>query len=41
MSLVTECKEGTFGFQGVGGRDVVAQFNGGMITTDGGAFTTG
>ena len=38
MSLVTECKEGTFGFQGVGGRDVVAQFNGGMITTDGGAL---
>jgi hypothetical protein len=41
MSLVTECKEGSFEFQGVGGREVVAQFDGGQITSDGGALLLG
>lgn len=41
MSLVTECKEGSFGFQGLGGREVVAQFDGGRITSDGGALLLG
>jgi len=41
MSLVTECTKGSFEFQGVGGREVVAQFDGGRITSDGGALLLG
>lgn len=41
MSLETECKEGSFEFQGPGGRKVVAQFDGGRITSDGGALLLG
>jgi len=33
----TECMPGALAFQGVAGREVVARFNGGTLTSDGGA----
>jgi DDE family transposase len=36
--LVTQCTQTSFEFQAVGRRDVVAQFNGGTITSDGGVI---
>jgi hypothetical protein len=34
----TDCTQGSFGFQEVGGREVVARFDGGRVTSDGGAI---
>jgi Transposase DDE domain group 1 len=34
----TDCIQRSFGFQGVGGREVVARFDGGRVTSDGGAL---
>jgi hypothetical protein len=33
-----DCTQHTFGFQGVGGREVIARFDGGRVTSDGGAI---
>ena len=35
--MQTECMPGALAFQGVAGREVVARFNGGTLTSDGGA----
>jgi hypothetical protein len=34
----TQCTQGTFEFQGIGRRDVVARFDGGRVTSDGGGL---
>jgi hypothetical protein len=35
---MTECNQSTFGFKGVGSREIEARFDGGTISSDGGAF---
>ena len=35
---MTECNQSSFGFDGCGRRDIVARFDGGTISSDGGAF---
>src|SRR5271168_5189892 len=35
---MTECNQSGFGFEGCGRREVVARFDGGTISSDGGAF---
>jgi hypothetical protein len=35
---MTECNQSGFGFEGLGKREIVARFDGGTISTDGGAF---
>ncbi len=35
---MTECNQSSFGFEGSGRREVVARFDGGTISSDGGAF---
>jgi hypothetical protein len=35
---MTECIQSGFGFEGVGGREIVARFDGGTISSDGGAL---
>src|SRR5580658_4552542 len=35
---MTECNQSSFGFEACGRREVVARFDGGTISTDGGAF---
>src|ERR1017187_10656876 len=35
---MTECKHSSFGFEGSGRREIVARFDGGTISSDGGAF---
>ena len=35
---MTECNQSSFGFEGCGRREVVARFDGGTISSDGGAF---
>ncbi|MDQ2925183.1 MAG: transposase, partial [Acidobacteriota bacterium] len=35
---MTECNQSRFGFEGCGSREIVAQFDGGTISSDGGAF---
>ena len=35
---MTECNQTSFGFEGVGRREIVAHFDGGTISSDGGAF---
>jgi hypothetical protein len=35
---MTECIQSSFGFEGSGRREIVARFDGGTISTDGGAF---
>jgi hypothetical protein len=35
---MTECNQSSFGFAGSGKREIVARFDGGTISTDGGAF---
>jgi hypothetical protein len=35
---MTECGQSSFGFEALGTREVVARFDGGMISSDGGAF---
>jgi len=35
---MTECNQSSFGFEGLGSREIVARFDGGTITSDGGAF---
>jgi hypothetical protein len=35
---MTECNQTSFGFKAVGGREIVARFDGGTISSDGGAF---
>jgi hypothetical protein len=35
---MTECTQSTFGFKAAGSREVVARFDGGTISSDGGAF---
>ncbi len=35
---MTECNQSSFGFKASGKRDIVARFNGGTISSDGGAF---
>jgi len=35
---MTECNQSTFGFKALGGREIVARFDGGTISSDGGAF---
>ena len=35
---MTECNQSSFGFEGVGRREIVARFDGGTISSDGGAF---
>jgi hypothetical protein len=37
----TECKQDSFGFARVEGRDVVAAFDGGRMTSDAGALLLG
>lgn len=39
--MVTECKQESFEFQGLGSRKVEARFDGGTITSDGGALLFG
>src|SRR5436309_10551484 len=34
---MTECKQSSFGFQDCGSREIVARFDGGTISSDGGA----
>jgi len=34
----TQCTRGTFGFQHVGGREIVARFDGGRVSSDGGGI---
>jgi hypothetical protein len=36
--MLTECTVGSLAFQAAGGREVVARFDGGPLTSDGGAF---
>ena len=35
---MTECTQTSFGFEGCGKREMVARFDGGAISSDGGAF---
>src|SRR6204780_3083420 len=35
---MTECNQSSFGFEACGRREIVARFDGGMISSDGGAF---
>src|SRR5216683_2370083 len=35
---MTECNQSGFGFEGCGSREIVARFDGGTISSDGGAF---
>ena len=35
---MTECNQSSFGFQACGSREIVARFDGGTITSDGGAL---
>ena len=35
---MTECNQSSFGFEGSGKREIVARFDGGTISSDGGAF---
>ncbi len=35
---MTECSQSSFGFKACGSRDIVARFDGGTISSDGGAF---
>ena len=35
---MTECNQSSFGFEACGKREVVARFDGGTISSDGGAF---
>src|ERR1035438_3715020 len=35
---MTECNQSGMGFEGCGSREIVARFDGGRISTDGGAF---
>ena len=35
---MTECNQSSFGFEGWGRREIVARFDGGTISSDGGAF---
>lgn len=35
---MTECNQSGFGFEACGRREVVARFDGGTISSDGGAF---
>src|SRR5260370_7961310 len=35
---MTECNQSSFGFEGSGKREIIARFDGGTISTDGGAF---
>jgi hypothetical protein len=35
---MTECNQSSFGFEGTGKREIVARFDGGTISSDGGAF---
>src|ERR1700739_3229396 len=35
---MTECNQSSFGFKGLGSREIVAGFDGGTISSDGGAF---
>jgi len=35
---MTECTQSSFGFKGLGGREIVARFDGGTISSDGGAL---
>src|SRR6267154_1522784 len=35
---MTECIQSDFGFEGLGKREIVARFDGGTISSDGGAF---
>jgi hypothetical protein len=35
---MTECHQSSFGFAGIGKREIVARFDGGTISSDGGAF---
>ena len=35
---MTECNQSGFGFEGCGKREIVARFDGGTISSDGGAF---
>ena len=39
--MQTECSRDSFGFTAVEGREVVAAFNGGAITSDAGALLLG
>jgi len=39
--MATECKQDSFGFARVEGRDVVAAFDGGTITSDAGGLLLG
>lgn len=36
--METQCSERSFGFQSIGGRDLVARFDGGRVTSDGGGL---
>jgi hypothetical protein len=35
---MTECNQSSFGFEALGSREIVARFDGGRISSDGGAF---
>jgi hypothetical protein len=35
---MTECNQSSFGFEGSGNREIIARFDGGTISSDGGAF---
>src|SRR5450432_2512514 len=35
---MTECNQSSFGFEACGSREIVARFDGGTISSDGGAF---
>jgi hypothetical protein len=35
---MTECSQSSFGFEALGSRQIVARFDGGTISSDGGAF---
>src|ERR1035438_9951527 len=35
---MTECNQSSFGFEGLGRREIVSRFDGGTISSDGGAF---
>ncbi len=36
--METQCTQRSFGFQQVGGREIVARFDGGRVTSDGGGI---
>ena len=35
---MTECNQSSFGFEGFGTKEIVSRFDGGTISSDGGAF---